>query len=424
MLRSYAFRQAVLAGLAVNAVRPVGGYLGSVPAFAAGWLTGELAPQLLAASAVDTAAEVLWRHPRGRGSRAGLALGAAAAGGLGYLVYAARKSPVQVEAALVEGLGADYTDRLDPERPLDLVPTLAEIARPFRLHDREHVKVHRNVNYVEGGRRAKLDIYVPRDVDLSSAPVLIQVHGGGWTIGAKEEQGLILMSRMARAGWVCVAVNYRLAPKYPWPSQIVDVKRAIAWVREHIAEYGGDPSYLAITGGSAGGHLAALAALTPDLPEFQPGFEEADTSVAACVPFYGVYDLGGITGDRHAVEMRDKFLGPIVFRKSPVTHLEDFITASPLAHVRKDAPDFFVLHGVNDSLVSVRQARIFVEALREKTDATVTYAELPGTQHAFEVFSSIRSQHVIRAVQRWLEWHRAGWLLEHRPTADPASTSG
>jgi acetyl esterase/lipase len=424
MLRSYAFRQAALAGLAVNAIRPVGGYFGSVPAFAAGWLTSELAPQLLAVAATDTAAEVLWRRPRGRGSRAGLALGAAAAGGLAYLVYAARKSPAQVEAALVEGLGADYADLLDPERPLDLVPTLAEIARPFRLHDREHVKVHRNVNYVEGGRRARLDIYVPRDVELSSAPVLIQVHGGGWTIGAKEEQGLILMSRMARAGWVCVAVNYRLAPKYPWPSQIVDVKRAIAWVREHIAEYGGDPSYLAITGGSAGGHLAALAALTPDLPEFQPSFEEADTSVAACVPFYGVYDLGGITGDRHAVEMRDKFLGPIVFRKSPVTHLEDFITASPLAHVRKDAPDFFVLHGVNDSLVSVRQARIFVEALREKTDATVTYAELPGTQHAFEVFSSIRSQHVIRAVQRWLEWHRAGWLLEHRPAADPASTSG
>jgi len=415
MPRSYARRQAVLAALAANAIRPVGGRLGSVPAFAAGWLTSELAPQLLAASAADTATELLWRRPRGRGSNLGLTLGLASAGALGYLVYAARRAPEQVEAALVEGLGADYAARLDPAQPADLAVALSEVARPFRLSDPERVKVHRNVSYVEGGRRAKLDVYVPRDVDLSEAPVLIQVHGGGWTIGTKEEQGLILMHRMARRGWVCVSVNYRLAPRHVWPTQIVDVKRAIAWVREHIADYGGDPSYLAITGGSAGGHLAALAALTPDVAEFQPGFEEADTSVAACVPFYGVYDLGGLTEDRHAVDMRDRFLAPWVFKKDPTEHLDDFVAASPLAHVRKDAPDFFVIHGANDSLVSVRQARAFVAALREKTDATVTYAELPGTQHAFEVFSSIRSQHVIRAVQRWLEWQRATWLLEHRP---------
>ena len=413
---SYAARQAVLAGLAANAIRPLGGYFGSVPAFAFGWLTSELAPQLLAVSAADTAVELAWRRPHGRGSTAGLALGLASAGALGYLVHAARKTPAQMEAALTESLGPDYTSRLDPTLPSDLAVSLAEVTHPFRLRDHETVQVHRNVSYVEGGgRRAGLDIYVPRGVDLSEAPVLIQVHGGGWTVGAKEEQGLILMHRMARRGWVCVSVNYRLAPKYPWPTQIVDVKRAIAWVREHIAEYGGDPSYLTITGGSAGGHLSALAALTPDVAEFQPGFEDADTSVAACVPFYGVYDMGGLTQHRHAIEMRDRFLGPWLFRKDPVEHLADFVAASPIAHVRKDAPDFFVIHGANDTLVSVRQARAFVEALRDKSDATVTYAELPGTQHAFEVFSSIRSQHVIRAVQRWLEWHHAGWLAEHRP---------
>src|SRR5690349_8356251 len=109
------------------------------------------------------------------------------------------------------------------------------------------------------------------------------------------------MNRMAQLGWVCVSVNYRLAPKYLFPTQIVDVKRAIAWVHDNIKEYGGDSSYVVITGGSAGGHLAALAALTPGLDDFQPGFEDADTSVSACVPFYGVYDLGGITEERAAV---------------------------------------------------------------------------------------------------------------------------
>ena len=88
------------------------------------------------------------------------------------------------------------------------------------------------------------------------------------------------MPHLAAQGWVCVAINYRLAPRDPFPAHIVDVKRAIAWIREHIAEYGGDPSYLAITGGSAGGHLAALAALTPNDPAYQPGFEDADTSRA------------------------------------------------------------------------------------------------------------------------------------------------
>ena len=71
------------------------------------------------------------------------------------------------------------------------------------------------------------------------------------------------MQHMAAKGWVCVAINYRLSPRDPFPAHVIDVKRAIAWIREHIAEYGGNPDYIAITGGSAGGHLAALAALTP-----------------------------------------------------------------------------------------------------------------------------------------------------------------
>ena len=126
--------------------------------------------------------------------------------------------------------------------------------------------------------------------------MLLQVHGGAWTIGKKEQQGIPLMQHLAAKGWVCVAINYRLSPRDPWPAQVVDVKKAIHWIREHIAEYGGDPDYIAITGGSAGGHLTALAALTPNDPEWQPGFEDADTSVQLAIPHYGVYDLAGSTG--------------------------------------------------------------------------------------------------------------------------------
>jgi acetyl esterase/lipase len=91
--------------------------------------------------------------------------------------------------------------------------------------------------------------------------------------------------------------------------------------------------------------------------------------------------------------------------------------ASPVHRITPEAPDFFVVHGANDTLVSVRQARAFVARLRETSKSSVTYAELPGTQHAFEVFGSIRSHQVIKAVQRWLQWHRASWLRDRERRA-------
>jgi acetyl esterase/lipase len=408
---SYRRRQLVAAALTANAVRPLGGRYASIPAFVAGWLASELAPQLLTASLVDTAAELTVRRSRmHRPSRTGLALAAVTSAGLGYLIVNANRSATHVETTLRDGLGEDYLDALE-EAPTanDLKLRVREIARPFKMAQPD-VEVVRDINYTVGGKRARLDIYRPRGADLEKAPVLVQIHGGAWTIGTKEQQGLLLMNRMAQRGWICVAMNYRLAPKHPWPAQIIDVKKAIAWTRENIAAYGGDPSYLVVTGGSAGGHLAALAALTAGEADYQPGFESADTSVAGCVPFYGVYDMAGLTGDKAAIGMRDYFLGPRVFKKDPAKHLGDFVKASPIAHVSPDAPDFFVLHGSNDSLVDVRQARALVEKLKDESKATVTYAEFPGAQHAFEVFGSIRSHHVIRAVERWLLHHRATFV--------------
>lgn len=412
----YTRRQLVTTLLTANAVRPLRGPLSPL-GFAIGWPTGELAPQLLGLTALDTAQAVL----RGKAGRVGLALAAVSAAGLTYLVRDARKAGEIAEKQLTESLGAGYLADItaDPAAAdlAEALPTpVRELIRPFALM-RDDVERIADINYREGGSRARLDIYKRRDVDLRDAPVLVQVHGGGWTIGDKSQQGLILMNRMAARGWVCVAMNYRLAPKHPFPAQIEDVKKAIAWTREHIASYGGDPSYLVITGGSAGGHLASLAALTPGVKEYQPGFEDADTTVSACVPFYGVYDLGGVTGDKAAVAMRDKFLAPRVFRKDARQHREEFELASPITHVVPDAPDFFVIHGAHDGLVSVRQARAFVAKLREVSTGVVTYLELPGTQHAFEVFSSIRSQQIIRAVERWLEWHR---VTRRGATSDPA----
>ena len=86
---------------------------------------------------------------------------------------------------------------------------------------------------------------------------------------------------------MCVSANYRLFPAAKFPDPLIDVKRVIAWVREHGRAYGADPTAVFLAGSSAGGHLASMAALTPNQPGFQPGFADTDTSVAGAVSLYG-----------------------------------------------------------------------------------------------------------------------------------------
>ena len=130
----------------------------------------------------------------------------------------------------------------------------------------------------------------------------------------------------------------------------------------------------------------------------------------AAVPHYGVYDFAAASGSKRAVQMRDSFLGPRVLQKDPLTALDEFERASPLLRVSSHAPPFFVIHGAHDTLVPVAEAREFVDRLRRVATQPVVYAELPGTQHAFDVFPSIRSAHVVRGVDRFLRWNRSAAL--------------
>ena len=388
-------RQVVTAALTANALRPVPGVEAGIPAFFAGWLTGELAPHVLALTAADTTRHLASSRRRGSGGvdRLGLALAGASVAGLGYLLAQSRRSAQDAEEALVEGLGADYVEQLDAApTPAELAVPWRKLVYPFRMRE-PRVHVEKDVAYDDTtGRRGLLDVYAPVERPEGGAPVLLQVHGGAWMIGNKDQQGIPLMQHLAAKGWVCVAINYRLSPRSTFPDHVVDVKKAIAWIRENIAAYGGDPDYLAITGGSAGGHLCALTALTPNKREWQPGFEDVDTSVQVAVPHYGVYDFAGAGGHRATIKVRDRFIAPRVMGTTWESDPEAFEDASPVLQVTEDAPDFFVLHGRYDTLVPVDQARQFV-------------AELPGAQHAFDVFPSIRSSHVVRAIDRYLHWH-------------------
>jgi acetyl esterase/lipase len=256
----------------------------------------------------------------------------------------------------------------------------------------------------KGGRNL-LDVVLP-DAPGAGRPILVQIHGGGWMIGDKREQGGPLMTHLASRGWVCFAINYRLAPKAAFPAHIVDVKRSIAWIRAHANDYGADPGFLCVTGGSAGGHLTALTALSQNDPAFQPGFESADTSVSAAVPFYGVYDFldrAKIRGKQAMTEMMAKY----VFQIRPEDNPELWDSLCPQVRVSADAPPFLVVQGTHDTLVFVEEAREFVRALREKSRAPVHYLELRGAQHAFEIFHSVRSQYAVRAAAAFLESEHA-----------------
>jgi acetyl esterase/lipase len=407
-------RQAITVALTANAIRPIPGFRVGIPAFFAGWLTGELAPHLLAITAADAAV-----HSTGRRRNvAGLALAGASAAGLSFLIRQARTVQTEAEDALVEGIGADYVEQLDAEpTPAELATPWRQLVNPFRMRNTA-VKVEKNIAYNDRGRRGMLDVYMPAaGVPDGGAPVLLQVHGGAWTIGTKDQQGIPLMQHLAAKGWVCVAINYRLSPRDAFPAHVIDVKQAIAWIKENIAAYGGDPDYVAITGGSAGGHLVALAALTADDKGWQPGFADADTSVQVAVPHYGVYDFAGSTGLKNAEKMRDLFLAKRILQTTWSEQPELFEAASPILRITQDAPDFFVLHGAYDTLVPVGQARLFVEKLRQTSKRTVVYAELSGAQHAFDVFPSIRSAHIVRAIDRYLHWHWNQYRREHAESA-------
>lgn len=420
---TYLAASAVGAGFALNAHRPLARSGGlSISVFFAGWLTGELPLHHLAWQVAGTALFV-WAGALGAWPGwVGLAVTLVSWGALLDLFRRARQAEAIVERALVEALGADYQRRIAPDllARLDPQPRLAELLLPFAMGHRD-VERLRGVPYGSHGRRNELDIYRRKDRP-AGCPVVIQVHGGAWVIGDKRQQGLPLVNLLASQGWLCVAINYRLSPRSTFPDHIVDVKRAIAWVKAHIAEYGGDPDFVVLTGGSAGGHLSSLAALTAGDADLQPGFAEADTRVQACVPFYGVYDFTNRSGEGRADLVG--LLERLVIKKPFAEARDVYDRASPMSRVHAGAPPFLVFHGTHDTLVPVAEARIFVDLLRAASRAPVAYVELPQAQHAFEVFASVRTAHAIRGVARFLAFvysqHRAAAAANAAPPSTPA----
>jgi acetyl esterase/lipase len=384
----------------------------AVVSFAAGWLTSELPLHHMAWQALATLGFAIAGAFSAWPGRLGLLITLASWGGLLVAHRQARDAEKVLERSLVAALGSDYRQQIEPSLREKLRHRIewARVWRPFPIKRRD-VEIVKNLPFDRAqSKHLEVDVY-RSSARPTGCPVLFQIHGGGWMIGDKKEQALPLMNQMASAGWVCVTANYRLSPAATYPDHLIDCKKALAWIREHVAEYGGDPDFVVVTGGSAGGHLAALVALTPNDPEYQPGFEQVDTKVRGCVPFYGVYDFVN-----RNMTWRNQGLQGVLEQRILKCSLKDtpelWDRASPLSHASAESPPFFVIHGDSDTLVPVPEAREFVKAMAAKSQQPVVYAELPGAQHAFEIFPSVRTLHTVNAVHRFLAWLESGWRRE------------
>ncbi len=306
--------------------------------------------------------------------------------GTGVLIVRMRRAAGVVDAALSKAGVAPSGDGVPFWRTL--------VAIPLRGRGVERIKdvPFRRV----AGRVLKLDVF-RNGQDGSGRPILIYVHGGGWVMGDKREQGLPLLHHFARNGWLCFSINYRLSPGATHPDHLEDVKAGIAWVKQHAEEYGGDASFVALAGGSAGGHLAAMAGLTENDERYQSGFEEADTSIQVTVPIYGIYDMTNRLGAQ-TPQFVSLLLEPIVIKAFIEDEPERFSEASPIDLVHKDAPPFVVVQGDADTLAPVVETRAFVDRLVNVTQRRVVYMEFPGAQHIFDLGYSYQSARMVEGV--------------------------
>lgn len=304
---------------------------------------------------------------------AGAGLAALTLAGVAVVVIRALRAARAANEAIAAGLAADPLRRSAHTRPR---PWPQLVFAPLAIRRRDVVR-RANLSYGPAGQANLLDLYLPRS-GATSGPCLLYFHGGGYTSGRKSREARALLYRLASKGWVCGSANYRLARAARYPAPLVDAKRAIAWLREHAASLGADPTAIVVAGSSAGAHLAAMAALTPNLAALQPGFEDATTDVAAAICLYGFYG------------------SPDWIDREPGA------PSAPADLIDDSAPPMFIAHGTSDSFVPVTEARDFVQRFRAVAPLSpMVYVELPGAQHTFDLYHSIRFDAVLGAIERF-----------------------
>jgi len=237
------------------------------------------------------------------------------------------------------------------------------------------VTVLTDVPFLGEGRKEKLDVYLPVERPAGTlSPALVGIHGGGWTGGTKNEaRAKNVCTTLAAAGYVALSIDYKLG-EGAWPTNLHDCKNAVRFLRARAAEYGVDPDRIAVAGGSAGGHLALMVALTGDRPELAPPAEATlypnfSDTVRCVINFYGITNL-------QTRRETDDAGNPLPARKSStgaakvygVESLDDprLKGVSPVTYLARDSVPILTLHGRADTTVDHLQAEELDRVARER----------------------------------------------------------
>ncbi|HEY9847778.1 MAG TPA: alpha/beta hydrolase, partial [Candidatus Caenarcaniphilales bacterium] len=276
----------------------------------------------------------------------------------------------QLEAAMQRGLGVNYLAQVSG-------PVQAQMrSQPFVLADvftgLEPVKAR----YTAGIRfttpdqvSLSLDLYRP--LQVGSYPAIVVLYGGGWQNGSPR-QNVEFNRYMAARGYTVFAIDYRHAPRYRFPNQLEDVHSALAFIRQHAAQYEADPARIALLGRSAGAHLAMLAA-----------YQTTPLPVQAVVSYYGPVDLtDGYANPPQPDPLDVRVILKAFLGGSPQELPHQYQVASPISYVTHPLLPTLLVYGGRDHVVQVRFGRQLFNRLRQ-VGSTAVLLEIPWAEHAF-----------------------------------------
>ena len=373
------------------------GWVWSLPAQELPLHTGAL----VGAATAPTLAGRAGRSGRGArpSDRVGVGIAALTWAGLGVVVSRHVAAAAVLDRALGEGLGEGLGDGETTTSPsaLHRTPWPRVLFRPWPLPPRG-VRARRGMVYGPDPKANRFDLYTRTgssgagggsassgsggNSDSGAGDVrgvLVHIHGGHFRAGGPSRESREMLFDHAARGWAAISTTYHLSPtpESGFPQHLVDVKRLLRWIRTEGPAHGiRADAPIVVAGSSAGAHLAMMTALTGDDPRFQPGFEDADTTVAGAIGLYGYYGRLGL-------ETRD--------------------VSDPVRHAASGAPPVAIIHGTHDTYTPVKGSRRLVRHLRAGSPNPVVYAELPGAQHAFDAVRSPRYLAVVDAVSRFTD---------------------
>ena len=280
---------------------------------------------------------------------------------------------------------------LDNKPPLSGPPPQADVSWIKNFH--------KDIAYADVSPTQKLDIALPNE-GQGPFPVIIGVHGGGFKFGDKGDGWSNSMLEGVRYGYAVVNINYRLSDEAIWPAPINDLKAAIRWVKANAAKYNLDPNKIALWGGSAGGHLVALAGTSGGVAELEdyklaPEAKDQSSSVQAVVDWYGPNDFLKMDTLMAQEGFTSHHSDPGSFESAEmgtaITSIPDKVKqANPNTYIKPGNPDFprfLIQHGDKDDQVPYLGSKELYEAIKAAGYGDrVNFEMISGAGHADKKF--------------------------------------